>query len=72
MNVPKQKLPNVWVIQPMDLANLSLTTEELLLIRNTLRFRKCYAPYGDIVWKPYMVELLSKIEHAYSSIHKDA
>lgn len=41
---------------------MKLTDKELLLIRNTLYARKMYAPYGDIVWKPFMQSLLQKIE----------
>jgi len=39
--------------------------EELTLLKNFLEARKIYAPYGEVsgykIWKPYMAELLEKI-----------
>jgi len=52
----------------MDEVTLTFTTEELTLLRNTLRLRSAYKPYGEIlghvIWKPYMDTLLHKLESA--------
>jgi hypothetical protein len=44
---------------------VSLTEEDLTLIKNFLEARKIYAPYGEVsgyrIWKPYMGDLLVKI-----------
>lgn len=51
--------------------NLTFTEEELTLIRNTLQWRSCYKPYGEVlgqlIWKPYMESMLHKIDNALSS-----
>jgi hypothetical protein len=44
---------------------VSLTEEDLTLIKNFLEARKIYAPYEEVsgyrIWKPYMGDLLVKI-----------
>jgi hypothetical protein len=51
----------------MDEVTLTFTTEELRLMRNYLRARSAYKPYGEVlgqlIWKPYMETLLNKLEN---------
>ena len=52
-----------------------LTEEELTLIKNFLEARKIYAPYGETagyrIWKPYMANLLVKIDGILAFLKDD-
>lgn len=51
---------------------VSLTQEELELIRNFLQARQIYIPYGEkwgySFWQPYMERLLHKAESGLAEI----
>lgn len=55
----------------MTTYNITFTEEELTLISNTLKWRSCYKPYGEVlghmIWKPYMETMLQKIDNALKS-----
>lgn len=54
---------------------MKLSKEQLDLLRNTLLSRKMYAPTkipcGAVIWKPYMEDLLKKIETALADLDNE-